>query len=102
MWQGDAIPKPKEVYEQKSMAEILEYTDRQGISLYEYVLEHEDGDMEEYLYAILEAMFQSVETGLHKSGVLQGKAAAQARSEIHIPAGPEHQKGSGSGASSDL
>lgn len=73
VWQGDAIPKPKEVYEQKSMAEILEYTDRQGISLYEYVLEHEDGDMEEYLYAILEAMFQSVETGLHKSGVLQGK-----------------------------
>ena len=72
VFKDSTLPKPQDVYPQKSMQEILEYTDQQGISLYEYVLQYED-DMEEYLYEILDAMFRSVETGLHKSGILQGR-----------------------------
>lgn len=62
-----------DVYKEKTMKEILEYVEKQGISLYEYVLENEDDDFEEYLYKILNAMFSSIEKGLKKEGKIQGK-----------------------------
>lgn len=62
-----------DVYKEKTMKEILEYVEKQGISLYEYVLENEDDGFEEYLYKILNAMFSSIEKGLKKEGKIQGK-----------------------------
>lgn len=72
-FKGDMEEKPVEVYSQKNMKEILAYVDAKGISLYDYVLENEDEDIEMYLYRILNAMFDSVENGLHKEGTLHGK-----------------------------
>lgn len=73
LFKGDLKEEPIQVYKQKNMKEILEYVDEQGISLYDYVLENEDEDIEKFLYEILDAMFQSVENGLKKQGTIQGR-----------------------------
>ena len=73
LFKGDLQKEAKHIYEQKNMTEILQYVDEHGISLYDYVLQHEDEQFESFLYEILEAMFSSVESGLKKQGVIQGK-----------------------------
>lgn len=70
---GEDLAKEKQVYPHSTMTEILEYVDQKGISLYDYVLEFEDDDIVDYLYKIVEAMFQSVKNGLSKEGTIQGK-----------------------------
>ena len=72
LFKGDMEEKPKEVYKQKNMDQILKYVEEQGISLYDYVLENEDDSFVEFLYKILDAMFQNVESGLKKE-ILQKK-----------------------------
>lgn len=61
------------VYPHHSMSEILDYVDKEGISLYDYVLQFEDDDIVDYLYKIVEAMFQCIKNGLSKEGTIQGK-----------------------------
>ena len=73
LFKGDLQQEPVEVYKEKNMQEILEYVDRQGISLYDYILENEDENIEDFLKEILDAMFQSVENGLNKQGIIQGQ-----------------------------
>lgn len=73
LFKGDIEQKPQHIYEELTMDGILKYVDKHGISLYDYVLDHEDDDIEMYLYTILEAMFASVENGLKAEGVIQGK-----------------------------
>ena len=70
---GDNQETVIDVYPHHSMREILDYVDKNGISLYDYVLAFEDDDIVDYLYRIVEAMFQSVKNGLSKEGVIQGK-----------------------------
>ncbi|MFR7590806.1 MAG: L-serine ammonia-lyase, iron-sulfur-dependent, subunit alpha [Longibaculum sp.] len=73
LFKGDMAQAPIQVYQQNTMAEILDYVDKHGISLYEYVLENEGEDFDHFLSDILEAMFTSVENGLKKEGIIQGK-----------------------------
>lgn len=73
LFKGDMEEKPRQVYQQKNMDEILNYVDTHGISLYEYVLVNEGEDFDHYLSTILEAMFQSVENGLKKEGIIHGQ-----------------------------
>ncbi len=73
LFKGDMAQVPIQVYQQNTMAEILDYVDKHGISLYEYVLENEGEDFDHFLSDILEAMFTSVENGLKKEGIIQGK-----------------------------
>lgn len=62
-----------QVYQEKNMSEILNYVEKNGISLYDYVLRFEDEDIEEYLYHIIEVMFKCVENGLRTEGIIHGK-----------------------------
>ena len=73
LFKGDLAQDPVQVYQQNTMKEILDYVDVHGISLYDYVLENEGEDFDHFLSDILEAMFESVENGLKKEGVIQGK-----------------------------
>ena len=73
LFKGDLAQEPVQVYQQNTMKEILDYVDVHGISLYDYVLENEGEDFDHFLSDILEAMFESVENGLKKEGVIQGK-----------------------------
>ncbi len=77
LYKGDHESKPIHIYNQNNLKEILDYVDKHGISLYDYVLENEGQDFDHYLYKILDAMFLSVENGLSKSGVIQGKLKLQ-------------------------
>jgi L-serine dehydratase len=71
-FKGDQITKVKEVYPHHYMRDILNYLDEQALGLYDYIKLYEDEDIEEYLMMILDTMFETVETGLKKQGVIQG------------------------------
>ena len=73
LFKDENLADKPQVYLEKNMNEILKYVDEHGISLYDYVLEHEDEDIEAYLYHILDVMFQCVETGLKTEGTIHGK-----------------------------
>lgn len=73
LFKGDMEEPHKPSYEINTMDEILEYVDKRGISLYDYILENEDEGFEDYLHTILDAMFSSIETGLKKEGTIHGK-----------------------------
>jgi len=72
-FEGETLKGEKQVYPHSSMNEILAYVDQQGISLYDYVLAFEDDDIVNYLYEIIEAMFQCIKNGLSREGTIQGK-----------------------------
>ena len=61
-----------EVYPHKQMEDILEYCDEKQISLYEYIIEHEEADLDNYLDQILDAMFKALKRGLFTEGILPG------------------------------
>lgn len=73
LFKGDLAQEPVQVYQQNTMQDILHYVDEHGISLYDYVLENEGEDFDHFLSDILEAMFDSVESGLKKEGIIQGR-----------------------------
>lgn len=65
------------VYPHQNMSEIIAYIEEKGISFYDYILEFEDDDIEEYLYKVLDAMFYSVKQGLCKEGIIPGRLKLQ-------------------------
>ncbi|MEG0276993.1 MAG: L-serine ammonia-lyase, iron-sulfur-dependent, subunit alpha [Coprobacillus sp.] len=73
LFKGDMEENVKQVYMLNTMDEILEYVDKSGMSLYDYILENEDENIEEFLHEILDAMFLSVHNGLKKEGTIHGK-----------------------------
>lgn len=77
LYKGDHQLEPIQAYSQNTLKEILDYVDKHGISLYEYVLENEGQNFDHFLYKILDAMFLSVENGLSKNGTIQGKLKLQ-------------------------
>lgn len=71
VFQGDEL-SVYDVYPENRMNDILQYVDENGISLYDYVLEHEDEDFEDYLYMILDHMFECIQNGLRSEGLIKG------------------------------
>ena len=61
-----------EVYPHKQMEDILAYCEEKQISLYEYIEEHEEKDLDGYLDQILDAMFKALKRGLFTEGILPG------------------------------
>lgn len=74
---GVSESEEKEVYPQKNMTEIIQYIESHHLSFYDYILEFEDEDIEEYLYKVLEVMFDCVERGLSTTGVIPGRLQMQ-------------------------
>ncbi len=73
LFKGDLAKEKKEIYHEKNMEEILRYCSREGISLYDYVKCHEDENIDDYLFDVLDHMFTCVENGLHTKGIIQGR-----------------------------
>ena len=75
VWEGedDFSLSRKNVYREKNLKEILETLDRNAYSFYDYVMEHENALFVDYLYEILDTMFDSVERGLKREGTIPGK-----------------------------
>lgn len=99
VWEGedDFSMSRKNVYREKSLKEILETLDRNAYSFYDYVMEHENALFVDYLYEILDTMFDCVKRGLEKEGMIPGKlqlprvAKQMYTQAINLPAGSERE-----------
>lgn len=99
VWEGedDFSMSRKNVYREKNLKEILETLDRNAYSFYDYVMEHENALFVDYLYEILDTMFDSVERGLKREGTIPGKlqlprvAKQMYTQAINLPAGSERE-----------
>lgn len=79
-----ALDEPRETahksyYELKFMNDILDYCEKNKISLLDYVLECEDDDILDFSKNIVVTMFDAVERGLQKVGSLPGPLKIQRR-----------------------
>lgn len=99
VWEGedDFSMSRKNVYREKNLKEILETLDRNAYSFYDYVMEHENALFVDYLYEILDTMFDSVERGLKREGTIPGRlqlprvAKQMYTQAINLPAGSERE-----------
>ncbi len=71
------ISKEKKVYPHHTMEAILEHIHREGGTLWEYVMRHEDNNLMEYLAEVWAAMKNAVEQGLNTEGTLPGGLKVQ-------------------------
>ena len=65
--------KIKEIYPHQYMSDIMKYCIEKDISLYDYVLEHEDKNIYKYFENVLKVMDESAKRGLNTEGYLPGK-----------------------------
>ncbi len=61
-----------EIYEQRTMADILDWCNLNGKQFWEYVDEFEENDVWEYLEEVCAVMFDSIKRGLKTDGTLPG------------------------------
>lgn len=64
--------KLEDIYPHSNMSEIVEYCEKNFISLYDYIVHHEDKDIHEYFERVLKVMDEAVERGLLAEGLLPG------------------------------
>ena len=69
---GTSANEPPEVYDMSTMTEIMKWCYDNGRAYWEYVNEHEDSGIWDYLQEIWEAMKRSVERGIEQEGRLPG------------------------------
>lgn len=62
----------KKIYSHESMSQITEWCERYGKSYWEYVFEHEDEDLSDYLALVWKTMREAIDRGLEQEGVLPG------------------------------
>ena len=62
----------RKIYPITTAEEILEWCDKEGKSLWEFVQDYEDEDIWEYLDMIWKSMMQTIDNGLNNDGVLPG------------------------------
>ena len=62
----------RKIYPITTAEEILEWCDREGKTLWEFVQDFEDADIWEYLEKIWQSMMQTIDNGLNNDGVLPG------------------------------
>ena len=62
----------RKIYPITTAEEILEWCDREGKTLWEFVQDFEDEDIWEYLEKIWKSMMQTIDNGLNNDGVLPG------------------------------
>ncbi|NDV46639.1 L-serine ammonia-lyase [Paludibacter sp. 221] len=62
----------KHIYTHTTISDILEWIDEEGKTYWEYVQDHEESDIWDYLNEVWQVMQQSVREGLENEGVLPG------------------------------
>lgn len=65
--------KKKEIYPHQYMTDIMNYCIKEDISLYDYVVAHEDKDIYPYFENVLKVIDEAVDRGLNTTGYLPGK-----------------------------
>lgn len=67
----------REIYPMTTISEILKWCKKTGKSFWEYVEEHEDDDIWDYLDKVWTVMREAIERGLINEGVLPGPLSLQ-------------------------
>ena len=70
--EGATRPDVYDVYPMDKIADILDWTKQTGKSFWEYVGDHEDADVWDYLAEVWRVMKEAVERGIEAEGVLPG------------------------------
>lgn len=65
-------PLDVDVYPETNFSEVLDYCKEHNMTIQEFVYEHEDDDIKDYLYGIWETMQKTIERGLNTEGILKG------------------------------
>ena len=65
--------KHKEIYHLSTLKDILEECEKEHISLYKYIITHEDDDIFSYVSNVLKVMDESAQRGVNTKGFLPGK-----------------------------
>ena len=68
----NSAARSPEVYPQRSMAEVVDYCQNNGVPVWQLAETFEGPEIWEYLDEVLTRMFAAIETGLAKDGVLPG------------------------------
>ncbi len=71
--EGEAESELSHVYPHTTFASIKDYVNEENIDLKDYVYRFDDKDIKEYLNTILDQMLNTIDNGLSKDGVIQGK-----------------------------
>lgn len=85
----DAAAGSSNIYPHTTMRTILPQIEREGLTLWEYVFQHEGEGIEEYLGQVWQTMQEAIERGLEQEGRLPGplklrrKAASFAAKSTH-------------------
>lgn len=70
--EGESRPEVHNVYPMDKISDILDWTKETGKSFWEYVEDHEDADVWDYLAEVWRVMKEAVERGIEAEGVLPG------------------------------
>ncbi len=70
--EGKESEQLPEVYDKNTLTEILQYCEWSGKNYWEYVEDCEGDGIWDYLHDVWEVMYQAVERGIDKEGVLPG------------------------------
>ena len=66
------VMNKEERYEENSMTDIVKHVEKYGLNYWEYVEQHEDSDIWDFLAERWEVMQQTIKDGLQNNGVLPG------------------------------
>lgn len=72
-----------QVYQQKTMQDILAYMKETGMTFWELVYKMEDGSIKEHLSNVWDVMQQSMENGLNSEGLLPGVLKIQRKASSY-------------------
>ncbi len=91
---GERQLSSTDLYKEASFSKIAEICKHRNIRLSDYVFEHEDGDLTQYLLDVWSTMENAVREGLGKTGVLPGGLDVQRKAQFlfqqrHIDESPQ-------------
>ena len=68
----NSVMDHEERYEENSMTDIVKHVEKYGLNFWEYVEQHEESDIWDFLAERWEVMQQTIKDGLQNNGVLPG------------------------------
>ena len=70
---GKKVVSFEEVYKEKCFKEIKEYCEKNNYELYDYVVQNEGEEINEFLFEIWNSMKETIQRGLNTEGIIPGK-----------------------------
>ncbi len=80
--EGSEVAKHRQVYKEKSFAEIAEYCLSKNIRISDYVFENEGEEIKDYLMLVWDTMKQTIHDGLSTRGILDGGLEVERKAQF--------------------